>query len=138
MRDDAMIWAWQRIKNNRRDNPSLGGIPFQVSCAIEIENREDLWYNKISINRTRKRLKRNIWNWKDEVYYAEANNVVPGWKKKKILEIVEKEGRITVSDIQQIFLVGYETAKKDLALLESDNKLKRVYGGAISLSCNND
>ena len=32
----------------------------------------------------------------------------------------------------------YETAKKDLALLESDNKLKRVYGGAISLSSNND
>lgn len=59
-------------------------------------------------------------------------------RRKKILEIVEKEGRITVSDIQQIFLVGYETAKKDLALLESDNKLKRVHGGAISLSCNND
>ena len=62
----------------------------------------------------------------------------PVERRKKILEIVEKEGRITVSDIQQIFLVGYETAKKDLALLESDNKLKRVHGGAISLSCNND
>ena len=62
----------------------------------------------------------------------------PVERRKKILEIVEKEGRITVSDIQRIFLVGYETAKKDLALLESDNKLKRVYGGAISLSCNND
>ena len=59
-------------------------------------------------------------------------------RRKKILEIVEKEGRITVSDIQRMFLVGYETAKKDLALLESDNKLKRVYGGAISLSSNND
>lgn len=62
----------------------------------------------------------------------------PVERRKKILEIVEKEGRITVSDIQRIFLVGYETAKKDLALLESDNKLKRVYGGAISLSSNND
>lgn len=62
----------------------------------------------------------------------------PVERRKKILEIVEKEGRITVSDIQRIFLVGYETAKKELALLESDNKLKRVYGGAISLSSNND
>ena len=62
----------------------------------------------------------------------------PVERRKKILEIVEKEGRITVSDIQRMFLVGYETAKKDLALLESDNKFKRVYGGAISLSCNND
>lgn len=62
----------------------------------------------------------------------------PVERRKKILEIVEKEGRITVSDIQRIFLVGYETAKKDLALLESDNKLKRVHGGAISLSSNND
>ena len=62
----------------------------------------------------------------------------PVERRKKILEIVEKEGRITVSDIQQIFLVGYETAKKDLALLESDNKLKRVHGGAISLSCDNE
>ena len=40
----------------------------------------------------------------------------PVERRKKILEIVEKEGRITVSDIQRIFLVGYETAKKDLAL----------------------
>ena len=62
----------------------------------------------------------------------------PVERRKKILEIVEKEGRITVSDIQQMFLVGYETAKKDLALLENDNKLKRVHGGAISLSCDND
>lgn len=62
----------------------------------------------------------------------------PVERRKKILETVEKEGRITVSDIQRMFLVGYETAKKDLALLESDNKLKRVYGGAISLSSNND
>lgn len=62
----------------------------------------------------------------------------PAERRKKILEIVEKEGRITVSDIQRIFLVGYETAKKDLALLESDNKLKRVYGGAISLSYDNE
>lgn len=36
----------------------------------------------------------------------------PVERRKKILEIVEKEGRITVSDIQRIFLVGYETAKK--------------------------
>ena len=30
--------------------PSLGGVLLKVKCAIEIENREDLWYNKISTN----------------------------------------------------------------------------------------
>ena len=59
-------------------------------------------------------------------------------RRKKILEIVDNEGRITVADIQRYFLVGYETAKKDLAALENDNKLKRVHGGAISLKANID
>ena len=44
--------------NDRRDNPSRGGVPFKVSCAIEIEKREDLWYNKISINRNLKEVGR--------------------------------------------------------------------------------
>ncbi len=57
-------------------------------------------------------------------------------RRKKILEIIEKNGRISVSDIQMIFYVGYETAKKDLAILESNNLLKRVYGGAISFNSN--
>ncbi len=64
----------------------------------------------------------------------QQKNLFPIERRKKILEIVEKEGRITVCDIQRIFLVGYETAKKDLAMLEEENKLKRVYGGAISLN----
>ncbi len=68
----------------------------------------------------------------------QKTNLFPVERRKKILEIVEKEGRITVADIQRIFLVGYETAKKDLAMLENDNKLKRVHGGAISLNENSD
>ena len=36
---------------NLRQRRISGGVPFKVSCAVEIENREDLWYNKISINR---------------------------------------------------------------------------------------
>ena len=36
---------------NLRRRRISGGIPFKVYCAIEIEKREDLWYNKISTNR---------------------------------------------------------------------------------------
>lgn len=64
----------------------------------------------------------------------QQKNLFPIERRKRILEIIEKEGKITVHDIQRIFCVGYETAKKDLVMLENDNKLKRVYGGAISLS----
>jgi len=45
--------------NDRRDNPSLGGVPFKVYCAIEIEKREDLWYNKTSTNRNLKKRKKS-------------------------------------------------------------------------------
>ena len=36
---------------NLRQRRISGGVPFKVSCAIEIEKREDLWYNKMSTNR---------------------------------------------------------------------------------------
>ena len=36
---------------NLRQRRISGGVPFKVYCAIEIEKREDLWYNKISTNR---------------------------------------------------------------------------------------
>ena len=66
------------------------------------------------------------------LFMEKYRGLFPIERRKKILEIVEKNGRISVSDIQMLFCVGYETAKKDLVILESDNKLKRVYGGAIS------
>lgn len=65
-------------------------------------------------------------------FMEKYKGLFPIERRKKILEIVEKNGRISTSDIQMLFCVGYETAKKDLAVLENDNKLKRVYGGAIS------
>lgn len=58
-------------------------------------------------------------------------------RRQKILEIIKKEGRIRVCDIQRIFLVGYEVAKKDLAILETDNLIKRVHGGAVTLNSDN-
>ena len=36
---------------NLRNRRISGGVSFQVDCAIEIEKREDLWYNKTSTNR---------------------------------------------------------------------------------------
>ena len=64
------------------------------------------------------------------------NTIFPGERRQQILQIVENEGRITVTQIQRLFCVGYETAKKDLAILENENKLKRVHGGAVQNSSN--
>ncbi|HHW24999.1 MAG TPA: DeoR/GlpR transcriptional regulator [Clostridiales bacterium] len=54
-------------------------------------------------------------------------------RHRAILEIIAEKGRISTSEIKNLFGVGYETAKRDLRLLEQKGLLKRVYGGAIPL-----
>lgn len=61
-------------------------------------------------------------------------NMFPIERQEAIVNYVNKNGRIRISDIQNMFLVGYETAKNDLILLEKEKKLRRVHGGAISIS----
>lgn len=55
-------------------------------------------------------------------------------RHKAILEMLSKNGRITTSEIQCEFGVGYETAKRDLRILEEKGLLKRTRGGAIPLT----
>lgn len=59
-------------------------------------------------------------------------------RQMEILKIINEQGSIKVTDIQQKFNVGYETAKKDLVALESKGKIKRTYGGAIRIDHVND
>ncbi len=49
-----------------------------------------------------------------------------------ILRILEENGSITTHDIQRNFNVSYDSAKRDLRILEEQGQLKRTHGGAIS------
>ena len=50
----------------------------------------------------------------------------PVERHKKIVEILNREGQIRVSDIQRTFNIGYETAKKDLQELENKGIITRI------------
>ncbi|WP_223070506.1 DeoR/GlpR family DNA-binding transcription regulator [Paenibacillus caui] len=52
-------------------------------------------------------------------------------RHQEILKILEKEGRIKASEIQTRFNVGFDTARRDLRILEEKGLLKRTHGGAI-------
>ncbi len=52
-------------------------------------------------------------------------------RHRAILDIISDKGSITTSMIQLKFGVGYDTAKRDLRLLEEKGLLKRTHGGAV-------
>jgi DeoR family transcriptional regulator of aga operon len=52
-------------------------------------------------------------------------------RRRKILELLEKEGRVTVSDLVQRFSVSAVTARADLDALSEIGALVRSHGGAV-------
>ncbi|MFT8929765.1 MAG: DeoR/GlpR family DNA-binding transcription regulator [Sporolactobacillus sp.] len=52
-------------------------------------------------------------------------------RKKKILDILEREKSIQVPHLVESLNVSSETIRRDLNRLEKEGKLKKVYGGAI-------
>ena len=52
-------------------------------------------------------------------------------RHEQILEMLRREGRIKASDIQNTFDIGFDTARRDLRILEEKGLLKRTHGGAI-------
>jgi DeoR/GlpR family transcriptional regulator of sugar metabolism len=50
---------------------------------------------------------------------------------EKILYILNKEGKVVVKELSKRFEVTEDCIRKDLKQLESDGKLKRIYGGAV-------
>ncbi len=54
-------------------------------------------------------------------------------RHQAILDILAKEGSITTARIQQDFTVSYDSAKRDLRLLEERGLLKRTHGGALPM-----
>ncbi|WP_256760873.1 DeoR/GlpR family DNA-binding transcription regulator [Cohnella sp. WQ 127256] len=54
-------------------------------------------------------------------------------RKKKILEYLSKEGKVEVLILADEFNVSTETIRRDLERLDSEGKLKKVYGGAVKV-----
>lgn len=50
-----------------------------------------------------------------------------------IMEQIEKTGSVVVNDVAAELSVSIETIRRDLIMLETHGKLKRVFGGAVAL-----
>lgn len=55
-------------------------------------------------------------------------------RQKEIVERVNKNGRIMVSEIQELYQISADCARRDLRLLESRGLLQRTHGGAIAIT----
>lgn len=53
-------------------------------------------------------------------------------RHQAILDMIANNGKITTTEIQEQFSVSYDSAKRDLRILEEKGLLKRTHGGAIS------
>ena len=54
-------------------------------------------------------------------------------RQSKILDMLERDGKVLVKELAEIFGVTEDSIRKDLSSLELDGKLKRTYGGAVSI-----
>lgn len=54
-------------------------------------------------------------------------------RQAKILDMLERDGKVLVKELADIFSVTEDSIRKDLSALELDGKLKRTYGGAVSI-----
>lgn len=52
-------------------------------------------------------------------------------RHQKILDIINEEGSISCAAIQEKFNISYDSAKRDLRILEEKGLLKRTHGGAL-------
>ena len=55
-------------------------------------------------------------------------------RRKRILEIVNQKKSVTIDSLAEVLPVSRMTVSRDLERLENDGLLKRVRGGAVSLS----
>lgn len=54
-------------------------------------------------------------------------------RRRKIVELVERDGRVEVDALARKFNVGVDSIRKDLQDLAKEGKLVRVYGGATRI-----
>lgn len=55
-------------------------------------------------------------------------------RHQAILDYIKENGRISIGEIQTMFAVSLDSARRDLRLMEERGLLKRTHGGAIPLA----
>ncbi|QIN81508.1 DeoR family transcriptional regulator [Rubrobacter tropicus] len=56
---------------------------------------------------------------------------LPGQRQQRIAELVRESGSVTVSRLEEDLGISSATARRDLAVLERQGKVKRTHGGAV-------
>lgn len=59
------------------------------------------------------------------------NRTLPEERRQAILELVTRQGRVTVSDLQRRFRISAMTVRRDLEVLERAGHVLRTHGGAL-------
>ncbi|MDR2741294.1 MAG: DeoR/GlpR family DNA-binding transcription regulator [Treponema sp.] len=57
-------------------------------------------------------------------------------RRNNIVEMVNRNGQVRVKDLSEKFKVTEDCIRKDLAILEGDGLLSRLYGGAVKIRVN--
>lgn len=68
-----------------------------------------------------------------EIYDWEENRMFARERQDRIVELIEKNGAVRLSELTQLFSVSVETIRRDLLDLEKQNCLRRVHGGALRI-----
>ncbi len=55
-------------------------------------------------------------------------------RQSQILAMLERDGKVLVKELAEKFAVTEDSIRKDLSSLELDGKLKRTYGGAVTIA----
>lgn len=60
-----------------------------------------------------------------------GSNIIPAARQSRIMELIKKEGLVTVEALSKSLEVSVITIRRDLSLLEEKGVLERTHGGAI-------
>jgi DeoR family transcriptional regulator of aga operon len=56
---------------------------------------------------------------------------IPEHRQQRIAELIRGSGSVTVDELEREFGISPATARRDLAVLESQGKVRRTHGGAV-------
>ena len=62
---------------------------------------------------------------------ADTGVLAAGDRRKVIAQLLEDDGRVSVSDLSGRFGVTDVSIRRDLVILEDAGRLRRVHGGAV-------
>lgn len=61
------------------------------------------------------------------------DRMLAGERRARIAELVERNSSVSIANLKREFGISAVTARSDLSVLEEEGKLRRMYGGAVSL-----